>query len=851
LITLLPWLKISNASSSCSASWFSVSFHHPWAAISENQELTFALADTEKVNQAAGLLSEEFANPEALLILLKILTTESKPQDIRQLAGVEARKRIEHVWPNVESGIKPNIRAKILEFAISDPTKLLRHSAAQIIAEMATHDLENQEWTDLPGKLLQASNSPEALHREMGLYIMLSLIMTAPDLFMSDVDAVVAVLKDKIQDPESAEVRLNALAIFAAIAPVIDVDDNPDAVATIQSCVPSMVAVLKAAIDSGEDDTSMKAFEAFQEILEGSPAFFQKHFADLIRFMIQIMANTEADPDLRLAAVNFLAEAVTLRKMKIQSMKLGEEIAMSALKVVVEMDDFDDEGEKNPSNQCLALIDLLAANLPPTQVVLPLLKAVGAYAIDSNPSVRRAGILALSMCVEGAPDFFSTQLKEITPLVLQLLADPETIVRGAALKAVARLADDIREDFGVLHETIIPGIIKNFDIAVQSIPTSTGKAQEDFTQIILDCCIAIDSMMDGMKEEDTAKYIDELVPRFSRLLQEDNFKMKICALSATGAIAESAGEGFLPYFKDAVHGLGVYLEAKESTEDLELRRATTEAMGKIATAVGPIAFKDYVQPLMTASEEGLHLDNSGLKEQSYILWSQLAKVYKEDFDHFLEGVVKGLLECMEQEEAMMMGEDAEDKIAKILATMEQTKGRSAKDPDVLSAIDKLLDGGEGEEGIMIDDLDDFEGSAASGIAMEKEIALEAMGDVISHTKAKFLPYFPQTIESIMKLVDHAWPGVVQSSMGTLWRAYGTLWEIETERGMEKWKAGIPLKVQPSSDLTKLGDAVMQATLTAWAQQDDRYVILSSIHIHIEMMKNDVRYTQLTQTQCGC
>jgi hypothetical protein len=33
--------------------------------------------------------------------------------------------------------------------------------------------------------------------------------------------------------------------------------------------------------------------------------------------------------------------------------------------------------------------------------------------------------MALGMCVEGAPDFISTQMKEIFPMVLQLLADPE------------------------------------------------------------------------------------------------------------------------------------------------------------------------------------------------------------------------------------------------------------------------------------------------------------------------------------------------------------------------------------------------------------------------------------------
>ncbi|KAF2670078.1 ARM repeat-containing protein [Microthyrium microscopicum] len=792
------------------------------------------LPDTDKVNQATTALSQK-PNTDTLVVLLQILTTTSKPDDIRQLAGVEARKRVQDAWPEVEN--KPAIRSKILEFAMTDNSKTLRHSAAQIIAEMGAYDLENSEWTDLPGKLLQGANSPQVMHREMGLYIMLSLIENSPEIFMNDIDKVIQALDSKIQDPESITVSLTALAIYAAIAPMIDPEENSDSITAIQEAVPKMVQVLKAAISSGEDDTAMQAFEAFQVLL-GESTVFTKHLGDLVKFMLQILSNNDVDDDIRLQSVNFLYEAVATRKNKIQALKLGEELAMTAMQVVVQIDEFDEEGERNPATQCLALLDLLSANLPPNQVVLPVLKAVGQYATDSNPTIRRAGILALSVCVEGAPDFFSTQLKEIMPLVLTLLEDSAPIVRAAALKTVSRLADDLSEDIANLHESIIPAIIKNFDSAAQFIPSTTDKEQEDFKAILLDCAIAIDSMMDGMTPEDTNKYTDELVPRFSQLLSQDDYKMKICALSATGAIAESAEAGFLPYFKDTVNSFGVMMVAKDSDDDLEVRRATTEALGKIALAVGAVPFKDYVKPLMEASEEGLHLGNSGLKEQSYILWSQLSKVYGEEFEPFLDGVVKGLFESLEQDEASSLSDDAEHKIAQILSAMQQKKGSSVDDPGFKAQLDNLLGAGDSEEGIMIDDLEDLD-NPVSAIAMEKEIVLEAVGDVLTHTKTKYLQYFPKTIEIVLKLVEHSYPGIQQSAIGTLWRAYAALWDIETERGMKKWEAGLPLKVQPSSDLKQLGDVVMKATLGIWPSQEDRTVVAD-----INRMLGD------TMTQCG-
>lgn len=40
--------------------------------------------------------------------------------------------------------------------------------------------------------------------------------------------------------------------------------------------------------------------------------------------------------------------------------------------------------------------------------------------------------------------------------------------------------------------------------------------------------------------------------------------------------------------------------------------------------------------------------------------------------------------------------------------------------------------------------------------------------------------------------------------------------------MQKWQPGLPLKVQPTDDLTKLGDVVMKGTLALWEEEIDRY-----------------------------
>jgi hypothetical protein len=760
-----------------------------------------------------------------LILLIRILTTSSNQIGIRQLAGVEARKLVKTLWEETDGAHKPEIRTKVLEFTLSEESKLLRHAASRLIAEIAHHDFENGEWNDLPGILLQAANSPTAQHREMGLYIIFVLMEGMTDFLTDDYRDLIAVIRSKIQDPESADVRVNSLLILGEIAMTLEVDEHPDTVASFQECVPSMVAVLKDTIAEGDDDKAMQCFEVFQDVVAVSSVFFQKQFADLIRFMLDLALYKQVDYEFRLRAVFFLSQAVSIRKMRIQGLRLGEEITLKMLQLVTEMDDFGEEGEHNPASQALILLDLLASNLPPAQVVLPLLKAVGEYANNSDSKYRQAGILALGMCVEGAPDFFSSQLKELMPMVLRLLEDPEIKVRAAALKGVARLADDLADDIGIMHETLIPAIVKNFDLAVRSLPSASVKDREDSTRIILDCCIAIDSMVDGLDKDDISKYINVLVPRLSSLLQQDHFRMKLCAVSAIGSIAASSGDAFLPFFEDAMQGLGPYITAKDSPDDLELRKVVSDAMGKIALAVGSAPFQRYLRPLMEASEEALHLDDERLRESSYILWSHMAKVYGEEFDPYLGGVVKGLFDSLGQDETEKLDAETELAIAKIMAKINKKGETDFGDLETDEAIEKILAKSNGlEVGSMVDDDDsdgDIDLNPATAVGMEKEIAVEVVGDVLTHTKAKFLPYLEKTVEVVLRLVEHPYYGVRQSSIGTLWRAYGMIWQLSTEQGMNAWKPGLPLKVQPSDDIQKLGSVAMQATLGIWPDETER------------------------------
>ncbi|KAH8722966.1 armadillo-type protein [Phaeosphaeriaceae sp. PMI808] len=773
--------------------------------------------DTERVKSATATLNKNYYNsPHSLNALLQILCGHPK-SELRQLAAVEARKLVTRHWAGLPADQKGSLRNQVFQFTLNEDHTLTRHSAARVIASIASQDFEDGEWADLPGYLHQAATSQTARHREVGTYIIWTTLESTGDSFPGKNSDLYNLFSTTIQDSESAEVRINTLLGLSRLAMLLEPDEDPKALAMFQESVPGMVTVLKSTVDEGDEDRAMQAFEVFQTLLGCESALLQKHFGDLVKFMLELASSTNVEDDYRSQALAFLMQCVRYRKLKVQGLKIGEELTLKALHIVTELGDLSSEDEDvTPARSALGLLDILASSLPPSQVVIPLLKNLGNYFSSQNPDYRQAGILALGMCVEGAPDFIATQLHEILPLVLHLLEDPELKVRAAALNGVARLADDLAEDVGKEHARLIPAMLKNFDLAISNVQNAEDERN---LQIIRGSCHAIDSLIEGLEPEDAGKYVPELIPRFSTLFHHEDLKVKSAAIGAVGSIASAAELAFLPFFEQTMTALSPYVRIKDSQDELDLRGVTCDSMGKIASAVGAEPFEPYVLPLMEASEEALHLDHPRLRETSYILWSTMAKVYEEKFAKYLPGAVKGLQDCLEQDETGLdveLGEEAKD----LIGTEVVIEGRKVK---VAAASDDDDDDSDLNEAAMAEDDDDEwdDLGGVTAVALEKEIAAEVYGDIITHTRAEYMPYLETTVTKLLELVEHEYEGIRKAALGTLWRTFASLFGMAEGGGMQKWQPGLPLSIEPPAELKKLGNLVMTATMSVWQDEMDR------------------------------
>ncbi|KAH8684674.1 armadillo-type protein [Tricladium varicosporioides] len=775
------------------------------------------IPDTDRVKAATTELRKTYyPHPESLLWLLHILTSHDNPE-LQQSAGVEALRLIPKHWAAQPEAQKPAIREKLLESTLNEEKSLVRHSSARVIAGIAKIDLEDGQWETLPGLLAQAATSNVVAHREVGVYILFTLLEAAGDEFDDKIPNLFALFANTIKDPESAEVRINTLMCLSRVAMLIQPEEDEENLARFVASFPGMVAVLKAAVDEGNEEHTMQAFEVFHSILGCDTALINTHFKDLLTFMADLAANTNVSGESRNQALSFLMQAVRYRKMKIQGTKdMGENLTLKCMQIATEITDDDDEDDEvNPHRSALGLLDLLASSLPPRQIIVPLLKALPGYINSDKPNFRQAGILSLGMCVEGAPDFIGTQLDSLIPEVLRLLNDPEVSVRHAALNGVARLADDLAEDLSKHHANLIISLLKNLDAA--TVQSSNEAEQKKNLNVLKAACGALDSVTDGLEQEIMTMYLSELVPKLGRLLSHKDLTVKASAAGALGSVAGSAKKAFLPYFEATMGALSEYVSVKDSTEELDLRATACDAIGSMAAAVGPEPFQPYVRDLMQASEEGLHLGHPRLRETSYILWSTLAKIYEKEFTPFLEGVVKALMDSLGQKESdfeIELGEEAKE----VLGQEVIVAGKKIKIATASDGIEDL----DAMEGSDDDDWDDLE--AISAVAFEKEIALEVLGDVLSHTRSNFGPYFEKAIETVMGLVEHSYEGVRKTAIGTLWRAYACLWALMEDHTGQKWAPGLPLNFQPSGEVNKLGEVVTAATLSVWEDEVDRAVV---------------------------
>jgi hypothetical protein len=85
---------------------------------------------------------------------------------------------------------------------------LVRHSTARVIAAIAGIEMPVNGWPQLLPFLLETATSSQAVHREVGIYILYTVLETIVEGFQEHLQNLFKLFENLLCDPESAEVRV-------------------------------------------------------------------------------------------------------------------------------------------------------------------------------------------------------------------------------------------------------------------------------------------------------------------------------------------------------------------------------------------------------------------------------------------------------------------------------------------------------------------------------------------------------------------------------------------------------------------------------------------------------------------
>ncbi|KAF6761661.1 armadillo-type protein [Ephemerocybe angulata] len=574
--------------------------------------------DTGLVKTATALLNQEFYKQPQCIAGLAQIIGNSPEQAVRQLAAVELRKRVSqnsgNLWTlldqnsrETDQGPAPSThphRVKVSVFVPpSEPnfttmssSKLVRHSAARVIAAIASIEIPNGTWDQLLPFLKSTCASNDVAHREVGSFILFAVLENIVDgIPLNDLYALFGQL---VSDPASIDVRITTVRSLGVIAQYIDIDDK-QALNAYRTLLPSIFRVI------GETEVPILG----------------RNIPELVQFLLQCGANAAYEADLRVLALNALNWTVQYKKSKVQSLNLARDILVGLMPITseAEPEDIDDDA---PSRSALRIIDGLATNLPPDQVFPPLRDLILEYVRSADPSHRRGAMLALGVSVEGCSEFMTPLMDQIWPFIEGGLRDSDGSVRKATCIAVSCLCEWLEDPCVSKHEFLMPSIMALINDPV------TQKA----------ACTALDALLEILHEH-IDQYLQLIMEQLAGLLQTAPISVKAVVTGAIGSAAHASKERFIPYFQQTITVLANFLTLTEEGEETELRGITMDAIGTFAEAVGKDNFRPYFPDMMAQAFNGLEMGRPRLRECSFLFFGVMAQVFGEEFAPYLERVL--------------------------------------------------------------------------------------------------------------------------------------------------------------------------------------------------------------------
>ena len=154
---------------------------------------------------------------------------------VRQLAAVELRKRVASLWIQLPVDQREQIKEKLPQVILAEQkcvfpvslfyfhyivffSNLVRHSTARVIAVIASVEVPENTWPALLPFLQQSCTSRQVVHREVGTYILFTVLENIVEGFQEHLSGLLDLFRGLIVDPESSEVRITTVRYLSSLS---------------------------------------------------------------------------------------------------------------------------------------------------------------------------------------------------------------------------------------------------------------------------------------------------------------------------------------------------------------------------------------------------------------------------------------------------------------------------------------------------------------------------------------------------------------------------------------------------------------------------------------------------------
>lgn len=418
---------------------------------------------TEAIRGSEAALSRALSQPQFVVDLCAQLQGSSLAQ-VRQLAAVLVRRRINAHWPKLDVAVRTQLQAMLIAQLPVEPERPVRRSMTSVVGVIARYALPRGEWPELLGFLSQCAQSATAEHRELAM-VLLSALLESTEVVESTLKPHFSVLSTTLQtllaDHQNPPVRRAALKAVSAWCGVLD--EEVDA-RVLKPLVPPMLELCQASAATSDEDTLTLAFSILYDLIEAQATFVNSHLPAILELALAVATSGAMEVDTRVAALNLVGCALHHKKKTILKHKLVGGVTAKLLEACATVDasgaieDDDDDDEVSVHRRSAQVLHTLGLSLPSKHAVPAVLEQVRLHHCDSQLAWRRAVLVALAMTAEGCAEAYAGSLDALLPVVFAGCKDGAQPVREAACICIGQFAQYLQPEIIGHYEQVLPHI---------------------------------------------------------------------------------------------------------------------------------------------------------------------------------------------------------------------------------------------------------------------------------------------------------------------------------------------------------------------------------------------------------